>query len=92
MLMMSKYSQRCPVGIFRKKEDRLYALFFFHCILNGLAYICATIHIVQNCRVQRTARRAWAHQLSEANSISWWDRRSNSSIRECPIPARSSRR
>src|SRR5262249_2287803 len=51
MLMMSKYSRRCPAGIFRKKDKRLYALPFFHCILNGLANVCTTIHVVQNCRV-----------------------------------------
>jgi hypothetical protein len=50
----------------------LRALRLFHGILNGLANVRATIHVAQYCWIQRTARRAWADQLSEADQIHGW--------------------
>jgi hypothetical protein len=72
MLMMSNYSWDRPAGIFWKKDKRLYALPFFYGVLNGLANVRATVNIAQYYWVQRTARRTWPDQLSEADSIHAW--------------------
>jgi len=92
MLMMSNYSRRCPAGIFRKKNKRLYTLPFFDGILDRLANVRATIHVAQYCWVQRKGRGAWAYQLSEVDSIhAAIICPLNSSCRERPITAHHER-